>query len=305
MRPIEVELAVPVARGLVGATAVDGGPTAEQLSLIRSLLHGYFGVAVEPLDLEPASPAEVARALDAERVRHRFVRLMIVLELCRHPALPEQADLVDRYAAALGVDERMQAVARDAACSDRQHLAADWARFADATEVEVELVDTPLDEHLAARLRALGDLPDGTLGRAYFDFYDRAGLSFPGEPGGGALSLVSHDFSHVLAGYGPNPVDEVALQAMLTSATDGEHHFSGFVASLGLFEAGMLDFPDIVPKTEVLARPGAADEIAAAIRRGAECEAGDFQAVDHLARAEQPLEAVRAELGIPPRRPRS
>ena len=31
MRPIEVELAVPVARGLLGATAVGDGPTAEQL----------------------------------------------------------------------------------------------------------------------------------------------------------------------------------------------------------------------------------------------------------------------------------
>ena len=89
---------------------------------------------------------------------------------------------------------------------------------------------------------------------------------------------------------------------MLTSATDGERHFSGFVASLGLFEAGLLEFPDIVPKTGAIDRPGATDEIAEAIRRGAECDR-DFQAVDHLARADESLESVRADLGIPPRRP--
>jgi hypothetical protein len=205
MRPIEVELAVPVARGLLGATAVGDGPTAEQLALIRSLLHGYFGVEVEPLDLEPLSPDEVRRALTDDASRHRFVRLAIVLEFCRHPSVEAQADLVERYATALGVDEQMQTVARDAARDDREHLAADWARFREATEVEVELVDAP--------------------------------------------------------------VDEVALQAMLTSATDGEHHFTGFIA----------------------------------IRRGAACD-GDFQAVDHLGRADEPLESVRADLGIPPRR---
>ena len=301
MRPIEVELAVPVARGLLGATAVGDGPTAEQLALIRSLLHGYFGVEVEPLDLAPLSPDEVRRALTDDASRHRFVRLAIVLEFCRHPSVEAQADLVERYATALGVDEQMQTVARDAARDDREHLAADWARFREATEVEVELVDAPLDEQLAARLRGLAGCPAGSLGRAYFDFYDGAGLAFPGEPGGGDLSLVSHDFTHVLADYGPTPVDEVALQAMLTSATDGEHHFTGFIASLGLFESGMLEFPDIVPKSEVLDRPGAAAEIADAIRRGAACD-GDFQAVDHLGRADEPLESVRADLGIPPRR---
>lgn len=298
MRPIEYELAIPAARGLIGAASVDGGATAEQLHVISALLHGYFGVDEELAALEPLSPDEVADAIRSASARRRFMHLMIVLELCRHPAIEAQADAVEAYATALGIHDEMQTVARDAARSDRERMNADWARFREASGVEPE---TELNERLASDLRALENCPAGSLGRAYFDFYQRYDLPFPGEPGGGEASLIAHDFTHVLAGFEPIPVDELALQAMLTSATDDEHHFSGFVASLGLYESGMLAFPNITAKVGVMERAGAPEEIAEAIRRGAECGC-DFEAVDHLGRAGESIDAVRTDLGIPPRR---
>ena len=57
----------------------------------------------------------------------------------------------------------------------------------------------------------------------------------------------------------------------------------------------------ITPKVGTLARPGAAEELADAIRRGAQCTA-DFAAIDHLAHVDEPLEDVRRELSIPGRR---
>ncbi|HWC38795.1 MAG TPA: hypothetical protein VG476_09715 [Acidimicrobiales bacterium] len=152
------------------------------------------------------------------------------------------------------------------------------------------------------QLRDLGRCSQGSLGRAYFDFYQRYGLSFPGEPGGGNPSLVNHDFCHVLAGYGPNAVEEIALQAMLTSAGSGGSHFSGLVASLGLFEVGMLPFEGIDPKTRALARPRAPEELVHAVRRGAACS-GDFAEIPHLEMADEPVQGVRDQLGIPPRLP--
>jgi hypothetical protein len=44
MRPVHKELAEPVARGLLGAASVDGGPTEEQAHIIGAFLHGYFDV---------------------------------------------------------------------------------------------------------------------------------------------------------------------------------------------------------------------------------------------------------------------
>jgi hypothetical protein len=176
---------------------------------------------------------------------------------------------------------------------------ADWARFAETPLVEPE---APVaDAALATRLRGLSACAPGTLGRAYFDFYDRWQLTFPGEEGGGPASLVAHDFSHVLADYEPDPPSEIALQAMLTSATGFDHHFSGLVASLSLFESGTFDINDLTPKVGVLARPGAAAELGEAFRRGSGCT-GDFSALDHLARVDEPLADVRRECGIIPRR---
>ncbi len=288
---------VEVARGLLGSALVGDGPTPEQRSVVQSLLRGYFGADVDVATLEPLDPAGLAAVVDVGD-RTRVVDLLVVVEYCRHPGVPEQADRTEAYAAALGVDEPFLAVARDALVGTQAEVMADWTRFTTPTPSE------PGTEHddpsgLLARLQALGDCPDGSLGRAFFDFYRRWNIPFPGSPGGGDANLVVHDFSHVLAGYEPDAPGELALQAMLTSATGFAHHFSGLIASLSLYEAGKYDVLDITPKVAALARPGAADELAEAFRRGQACTC-DFSAIDHLARANDPLVQVRADCGIPP-----
>ena len=209
------------------------------------------------------------------------------------------AGAVERYAAVLDVHETMLAVGRDALEEKRQLLVADYGRFAATPPVEPKLADAA-DDALAATLRSLRHCATGTLGRAFFDFYDRFTLPFPGEPNGGGVHLVAHDFTHVIAGYEPVPIDELALQAMLVAATDGDEHFTALVAVLGLSEVGMLAFPDVEPKTNLLQRPGATEALSDAVRRGQECHL-DFEALDHLALIDQPLADVRRQLRIPPR----
>jgi hypothetical protein len=301
MRPVHTELAEPVARGLLGAAAVDGGPTEEQSHIIGALLHGYFDVDTDLTSLEPLDPAGLAAAVEDPKARHRVIELMIVLEFSRHPGSDAMAQRVQEYAAALDVDEKMQVVARDALHAARSELNADYQRYHDAYDMEPQLDGTE-DAEMAARLQALERCPPDSLGRAYYDFYQRYGLTFPGEPGGGDVIFVAHDFSHVLSGYEPDGPGELALQAMLVSATDGDQHFSNFCASLSLHEAGLLESSvAIKPKVGTLARPGAAEELADAIRRGAQCTA-DFAAIDHLSHVDEPLEDVRRELSIPARR---
>jgi hypothetical protein len=286
---------VAIAQGLLGAASVGDGPTAEQRSVVQHLLHGYFGSDVDLATVEPLGPAEMAERVDADD-RSRVVDLLVVVEFCRHPGDAAQADRVEEYAAALGVDNPFLAVARDALVAGHEEVMADWARFREPLAVEPGT--PPDDAELGATLRGLANCPAESLGRAYFDFYDRWSIAFPGEPGGGGPDLVVHDFSHVLAGYEPDAPGELALQAMLTSATGFEHHFSGLVASLALYEAGKFEILEIAAKVGALDRPGAAAELAEAFHRGSQCVC-DFSAIDHLARANDPLDAVRADCGIP------
>jgi hypothetical protein len=300
VRPQGNELAEPAVRALLGSCAVDGGATDEQRTLIGALAAGYFGLVLDLDTLEPLTPAATAAAFGAHDEKHRLVETMILLELARHPASAAQTELVEEYAAALEVDNSWQSLARDYLAGDCSLLAADYGRFAEGSHTEPALADVA-GADLPRELRSLGLLPEGTLGRAFFDFYQRHGLAFPGDPGGGSVSLVAHDMSHVLAGYEPTPPEEIALQAMLASACDGKRHFSGLMASLGLFEIGMLPFPDITPKQGVLARPGAAATVADAVRRGAIAHE-DFATIDHWAILDQPLVDLRHDLRIVDRR---
>jgi hypothetical protein len=288
---------VEIARGLLGAAQIGRGPTPEQLALVQSLARGYFGLDVDVTTLSPSSASELADHVDAADAK-RVVDLLVVVEFCRHGDEAEQAARTEQYVQALGVDEPFVLVARDALIEGHERVMADWARFREASPMEPGLPAT--DAELAGRLRALSACATGTLGRAYFDFLDGHGIPFPGEAGGGDATLVSHDFSHVLAGYSTDAPSELALQAMLVSATGFEHHFSGLVASLALYESGKFDILDIQGRVGALDRAGASEELAEAFHRGAGC-AVDFSAIDHLARVDDPLDEVRFDCGIPPR----
>ena len=274
---------------LRSAVAVDDGPTDEQRRLLDVVERHVLDVRDHATTLEPAAAAV---ALTDPVDRRLVVEALITLELVRHPPSAPLAERVGTYLAALGgADE--QVLVRDELADARDQLAEDWTRLREPPASEQGLAGSP-EAEVVGRLQTLGACPPGSLGRSFHDFDRRHGVQVAMDH----LSLVPHDFAHVLAGYEATPEGELALQAMLVTATAGGSHFSGLLASLLLFEVGMLPFPDIEPKVAVLARPGAAALFAEAASRGA--HAGfDFQDVDHLALADRDLVELRAELGIP------
>jgi hypothetical protein len=299
MREIHPDLAPYWLGGLLQAVSVDGGPTDEQLRILQGLLRGYFGMD-GTLDLRPLPAHVVAAVITDAGSRSRMVETMVVLEFARHPSSEVLADAVESYAGVLGVDEPMLAVARRAAQRDHDLLMADYRRSAHPLGVEPALRGRSEAEN-APRVAALRECGPGTLGRAFVDFYHHWGFEYPNVADPQEVTLIAHDFSHVLSGYRPNDaVEEVALSAMMVSATNGESHFSSLAASMALYEAGLFDVLDITPTMGVLDRPGSPEIFADALRRGASCTA-DFSTLDHLALADEPLETLRAQLGIPPR----
>lgn len=283
-----------IVAGLLGAADVAQGPTTEQLRVIDSLARGYLGLDIDVNAVKPITSAELAAALESHdwRARHRVIDLLILIEFCRHPADPAQADRAEEYIGLLGT-ENLAVVARDIHTGHRDQVMADWARFGEGSR-GLTGVD---DDTVSSFVHGLADFAPGTMGRGLYDFYVGHGVAFPGDPGGGDVSMAYHDFTHVVTGYHPTPPDEVALQAMLTAASNGDHHFSGLVASLALFESAAAEFAGITPTEAVLDRPGAADRLADAFRRGSQCT-GDFGAIDFMSRLDDLVVDVRAEYNI-------
>src|SRR6202040_2786420 len=127
------------------------------------------------------------------------------------------------------------------------------------------------DPLLAARWRALEDLPEGSLGRRMSEFYRARGFTYPGLPGSAPPLLAQHDWVHVLADYGTTVEAELEVFAFIARANDDPRGFSLLAMVVSLFETGYLKagaglfeaFPG------QLSRQGVAVRVADAMRRGA------------------------------------
>jgi ubiquinone biosynthesis protein Coq4 len=234
--------------------------------------------------------------------------MMVLLESTRHPLDDAQVTLVEQYAAALHESDVGLALEREVVRDGAAQALADYTRFSEEMFADIAepslIADGGLDKdhpdpELAARLKAMRDLPGGTLGHAYVDFYERNDLTYPGDDPNSPAIFVAHDMTHVIAGYEPTGPGELALGAFQISMNDSDAHWIAFLGSIAIHEAGWYNAPGFVGKTATLARPGALDTFAEAFERGQQCT-GDFSAVDHLAMVERPLADVRAEFNVVP-----
>jgi hypothetical protein len=295
-------------RALLGAIDTGDGGTAEQRGVLQAFVAGYWDRP--DLDLEalaPLDPDGTAAAIPDAAPRQRVCEFMVLLELCRHPLTTEQIELVDRYANAMDQDGVGLQLARTLVRDGTARALADYTRFKDEVRVEwsepslvdryLESLDEP-DPELGGRLRALHDLPEGTLGWEYVDFYRRQGLALPGEDTFIPAFFVAHDMNHVIAGYGTTGQEETALSAMILGLADTHAHWVLLLSSLSAYELALATSDAFVGKTGVLARDGAATLVADAMKRGAACT-GDFSDIDHLALAHLPLAEVREQFGVP------
>lgn len=233
----------------------------------------------------------------------------MLLELCRHPESRAQVERVEAYADALGPDgaEERQII-RTWLDEGVQRATDDFDRFYDAQlgtlsepslrEGYLELTDPDLE--LARRLEGLHELPEGTLGHAYVEFYRRNQLTVPGADIHFPAHYVAHDMNHVITGYEPTGPEEIALGAFTLAMNDNDANWIQFLANLAIHEAGLLKHGEIMPKTETLSRPGATDLLGDGLWRGAQCTS-DFSQADHFTFAPWQLEDVRAHFGVPPR----
>lgn len=296
--------------GLLGAIAVDGGPTDEQRAVLGAFVRHLWQLPDVDLDaLTPLSPAEVAARLPEDLGRLRFCEMTMVLELCRHPQSPALVDHVEHCTALLGVDGIEVESTRTALQRGAAVVAEDLERsyreiLPEISELQLRdrylTLDAP-DPVLGDRLRALHDLPPGTLGHAYVEFYRRNGFPLPGDDVHLPAHYVNHDMNHVITGYEPTAPGEVARSGFLFAANASRHNWLELLLTLSIHESGVLTHGEIRAKVSTLARPGVADLLGEGLDRGRRCTV-DLPSVDHLAIAAEPLASIRERFAIAPLR---
>jgi hypothetical protein len=205
--------------GAMAAVAATNGEAAvtdaDRISLAAA--YHYLLRQTEPLDLAAVrrvTPDELAAALPDRVLATHAARLLVVMAFVDGSLDTAKIDSVLGYAAALGIDEPYVQEITDAAHGEVQRALADMTRrnlesitgkpflSDDAMAWFLPYRDGHDDPTLAARYRALGERPAGTLGRAYWEQYDGNHYAFPGEPGAlNELFATPHDCAHVLSGY--------------------------------------------------------------------------------------------------------
>jgi len=302
------DLVYPLLRVLRTAIDVGDGGTAQQRGMIVDIARMMFGVDELDVDsLEVIAPSDAADHFDTVTLRRRVRMFLVLFMLCRHPLNPEQLVLIETFVDALGGDEGDPGLAQARAMVESQMLeiSDDLAR-AWGGAVEAMRESTLQDRYgateaaapeLVERVRALGELPRGTLGREYVEFYRENGFALPGEEPGVPAFFVGHDMCHLIAGCGPAAHEEIALGAFLLGAHEDDNHWAYLLGVLAIMEYGAFAPPSFVAKIGTLARPGAMNVVLDALLRGQQCYV-DLLAVDHLAMAHLSIADIRQRFNI-------
>ncbi len=275
-------------------------------SIQRHVFHAEFDVGA----LEPVS-AEELPGLIPEEFREHVLHGCIMMTLIDGDAAAEELGLVNEYAKALGVHDRSLKALHRFAAGHFKILRFDLLRrfiIADRVKKEARdngirgilgLVKTALlgkNDALAARYQALGDLPEGTLGREYFEFLRRSEFPLPGEVGSAPELIVFHDCNHVLGDYGTTPEEEAQIAAF-HAGYRGHDKFGLLLFLLMQFHLGI----QITPATEGVVGVVKPSLVFKAFERGAKVTQDLIAEWDPRDDFETPVAELRERFGIPPR----
>jgi hypothetical protein len=296
-----------MARGEIGAASRALIGAAQ-----RQVLHTDFDID----SLPPITADELAAAFHDPALARQFVQGMTVVSLADGPPTEAQGRLMTSCARALGVDEPAVRVMNELANHHTVLFRLDFMRrshladmFKGAVHRDGFLATARSfaafrglreDPAVAARYKALGQLPKETLGYAFWQHCTDHGFAFPGEPFGFPEVGVYHDFTHVLSGYSTEPSGEVQIGGFTAGY---KKHTPIFVILFVMltFSAGTNVTPLEQPVSfSILAQEGLADGFFTAVERGSRVPIDLSDGWDHWAWVEKPLGEARAELNITP-----
>ena len=279
-------------RAMKTIALADGELHDKEVRLIQ-IAASAMQVTAKVEELEPIQPEALADKFTDTEAREGLVRRLVMLTTLDGEVTDDEVELLESFATALGVEERSVHNLRQLRDGHLKRLMFDlvrrsflpskmkWVAAEGGLSTIWDIIRSRLgftNAKLAARCEALGELPEGTLGRAFHDHHPPAPPPAPRPPGTDARSEL------LVAGFQAGYLDEDPLVMYL-------------MISL-LFQLGIepvAELRGVDPRKHQLDLD--AYQIAYERGRAMNQSLVNWDAWPHM---ERPLEAVRQELGIPP-----
>jgi hypothetical protein len=323
LEPPDYEEVQIIGRGVVSVAGTDGRLTPIQRALLDAVVESMTNHTLDFEAITPITSAQYGAAMARRDLvfRTRMVHQMMLHALVLRPLPDEVAARIREYATVLGVDDGLLRAAEHFADGayglaafdfERAGYTSEWAPEASRTlhtsrELEAAWEETIDDAALAAKWCALGELPEGTLGRGVWELYRARGFAFPGQPGSAPPLLAQHDWVHVLADYGTTVENELEVFAYIARANDDPRGFSLLAMVISLFETGYLPTGmGLFRYDQGHLTDEVAIRVADALYRGAVSKnvvtgetSLDFLGIDWFELADLSVEQARAMVAIP------
>jgi len=299
---------VPYAlRALNDVVSSNGRVSAAERRFIEVVAE-LHGTALDPESLSSITPGEVAEAITEPHQRKRVVQLAMIAAMVEGEVTAAEARAVQRLALALGVDEAGLKVIDEIAGHHALLARIDMMRrvmgkfggraYREEGVRGVLKMLAPFtgadDPQVAWRYKQLSLLPEGTLGREFWEHCARNRFPVPGEKGGIPERMVFHDFGHVLAGYDTRPESEIR-QGAFQGGFVRQDGFAFLMFAVIQFHLGITVTPTTEGRTGLFDVPAVLN----AARRGSACSVDLSDGWNPFAVADAPVEQIRAEYGIP------
>lgn len=243
----------PLLIAAMRAVALADGPETPKERELLSAAHAALGLTTTLDDVTAADANDPALRELSPVEREHVVQSMLLMAIMDGAGTTAEAELVKRFADALSVTEPRVHNLRQLASGRLERMKLDLTRKGYA---KTELLKTaheeglrglymtfaPLvglghDADIAKKYIALGELPEGTLGRGYFELITKNDLAFPGEGPIGERG-VWHDMIHVIGGYPTDPRGEAEVVAFMAGFRREDPFFWVFTSVLQ-FQVGL------------------------------------------------------------------
>ncbi|MCB9755625.1 MAG: hypothetical protein H6713_37315 [Myxococcales bacterium] len=262
---------------LATVAAISDQPTHPRVRDYLDVVARELGATPPAPDVAAPDPEALAAAVNDDDAREATLQRLLIAAMLVPPLTGERVAQLERYAAALGrarepalLDlrrlvrgrkraltmglmgrfpplDRMKRAWRGGSWGARWRMMKAFARLADG--------------RTAARYVALGELPDETLGRRFFEHCRAHDFPLPGERRGLPEPGVFHDMGHALLGHDTDIIGETRM-AGFEAGTMGPQGFVMLEFTLLLFNLGAPLPTDAEPQVDKVDIPSLFDAFA-------------------------------------------